>query len=78
LRAESIPEDVIAGPSALVLTSYLVRCKPGQPMPEATMKALEYAKKYNVPVELTLVTMYVNAENPQWCQQFLKDHDSIL
>lgn len=54
LRAESIPEDVIAGASALVLTSYLVRCKPGEPMPEATMKAIEYAKKYNVPVVLTL------------------------
>lgn len=53
LRAESIPEDVIAGASALVLTSYLVRCKPGEPMPEATMKAIEYAKKYNVPVVLT-------------------------
>ncbi len=45
LRAESIPEDVIAGASALVLTSYLVRCKPGEPMPEATMKAIEYAKR---------------------------------
>jgi inosine kinase len=45
LRAESIPEEVIAGASALVLTSYLVRCKPGEPMPEATMKAIEYAKK---------------------------------
>lgn len=31
LRAESIPEDVIAGASALVLTSYLVRCKPVNP-----------------------------------------------
>lgn len=78
LRAESIPEDVIAGASALVLTSYLVRCKPGEPMPEATMKAIEYAKKYNVPVVLTLGTKFVIAENPQWWQQFLKDHVSIL
>lgn len=44
LRPESIPEDVIAGASALVLTAYLVRCKPGEPMREATMKAIEYAK----------------------------------
>ena len=78
LRAESIPEDVIAGASALVLTSYLVRCKPGEPMPEATMKAIEYAKKYNVPVVLTLGTKFVIAENPQWWQQFIKDHVSIL
>ena len=40
LRAESIPEEVIAGASALVLTSYLVRCKPGEPMPDATMQAI--------------------------------------
>ena len=78
LRAESIPEEVIAGASALVLTSYLVRCKPGEPMPEATMKAIEYAKKYNVPVVLTLGTKFVIAENPQWWQEFLKEHVSIL
>ena len=38
------------------------------------MKAIEYAKKYNVPVVLTLGTKFVIAENPQWWQQFLKDH----
>ncbi len=42
------------------------------------MKAIEYAKKYNVPVVLTLGTKFVIAENPQWWQQFLKDHVSIL
>lgn len=78
LRAESIPESVIAGASALVLTSYLVRCKPGEPMPEATMKAIEYAKKHNVPVVLTLGTKFVIADNPQWWQAFLKEHVSIL
>lgn len=65
LRAESIPEAVIAGASALVLTSYLVRCKPGEPMPDATMKAIEYAKKHNVPVVMTLGTKFVIADNPQ-------------
>lgn len=78
LRAESIPEEVIAGASALVLTSYLVRCKPGEPMPDATMKAIEYAKKYNVPVVLTLGTKFVIADNPEWWQAFLKEHVSIL
>lgn len=78
LRAESIPEEVIAGASALVLTSYLVRCKPGEPMPEATMKAIEYAKKYDVPVVLTLGTKFVIADNPEWWQAFLKEHVSIL
>ncbi|MEX8990612.1 inosine/guanosine kinase, partial [Salmonella enterica] len=76
LRAESIPEAVIAGASALVLTSYLVRCKPGEPMPDATMKAIEYAKKHNVPVVMTLGTKFVIADNPQWWQAFLKENVS--
>lgn len=78
LRAESIPEEVIAGASALVLTSYLVRCKPGEPMAEATMRAISLAKKHDVPVVLTLGTKYVIAENPVWWQAFLRDNISIL
>lgn len=78
LQEESIPEAVIAGASALVLTSYLVRCKPGEPMPAATMKAIEYAKKHHVPVVLTLGTRYVIADNPQFWRDFLRDHVSIV
>lgn len=78
LRPESIPEDIIAGASALVLTAYLVRCKPGEPMPDATMQAISYAKKYNVPVVMTLGTKYVIADNPQWWRDFLKAHVSIV
>lgn len=78
LRAESVPEAVIAGASALVLTAYLVRCKPGEPMPEATMQAIAYAKKHDVPVVLTLGTKYVIADNPQWWRDFLRDNISIL
>lgn len=69
---------MIAGASALVLTSYLVRCKPDEPMRDATMKAVEYAKKHNVPVVLTLGTKYVIADNPQWWRDFLKENVSIL
>ncbi|UQY45250.1 inosine/guanosine kinase [Erwinia sp. PK3-005] len=78
LRPESIPEEVIAGASALVLTSYLVRCKAGEPMPEATMQAVAWAKQYNVPVVLTLGTKHVIAENPQFWRDFLCEHVSIL
>ena len=78
LRPESIPEAVIAGAPALVLTSYLVRCKPGEPMPEATMKAVAWAKQYNVPVVLTLGTRHVIAENPQFWRDFLRENVSIL
>lgn len=78
LQPESIPEDVIADASALVLTAYLVRCKPGEPMPLATMKAIEYAKKHDVPVVLTLGTKYVIADDPQWWRDFLKEHVSVV
>ncbi|WP_145931945.1 inosine/guanosine kinase [Yersinia bercovieri] len=78
LRPESIPEEVIAGASALVLTAYLVRCKSGEPMPDATMQAISYAKRHNVPVVMTLGTKYVIADNPQWWRDFLSDHVSIL
>ncbi|KGT94941.1 guanosine kinase [Erwinia typographi] len=78
LHKESIPEEVIAGASALVLTSYLVRCAPGEPMPEATMQAIGFAKKHNVPVVLTLGTKYVIGDNPDFWQAFLRDHVSIL
>ncbi len=78
LRPESIPEEVIAGASALVLTSYLVRCKEGEPMKAATLQAIEYAKKHDVPVVLTLGTKYVIADNPQWWRDFLKENVSIL
>lgn len=78
LHPDSIPEAVIAEASALVLTSYLVRAKEGEPMPQATMKAIEYAKKHQVPVVLTLGTRHVIAENPQFWRDFLQEHISIV
>ncbi len=78
LRQESVPEEVIAGASALVLTSYLLRSGEGEPMPEATMQAIAYAKKYQVPVVLTLGTQFVIAENPQAWRDFIRDNVSIL
>lgn len=78
LRPESIPEEVIAGASALVLTSYLLRSGVGEPMPEAAMQAISYAKKHQVPVVLTLGTQYVIADNPQAWRDFISEHVSIL
>ncbi|KAA9000031.1 inosine/guanosine kinase [Affinibrenneria salicis] len=78
LRPESIPESVIAGASALVITSYLVRCKPGEPMPQAAMQAVNWAHKYQVPVVLTLGTKFVIADDPQWWRDFLREHVSVV
>ncbi|MGF1748822.1 MULTISPECIES: inosine/guanosine kinase [Vibrio] len=78
LKPESIPENIFKKASALVLTAYLVRCKPGDPMPEATMQAIEYAKKYNVPVVLTLGTRFVIQDDPEYWQDFLKQHVTVV
>ncbi|MCL9782344.1 inosine/guanosine kinase [Vibrio sp. S4M6] len=78
LRPESIHESIFENASALVLTAYLVRCKEGDPMPDATMKAIEYAKKYNVPVVLTLGTKYVIQEDQAYWQTFLQDNVSVV
>lgn len=78
LKPESIPEHIFENASALVLTAYLVRCKEGDPMPEATMKAIEFAKKYDVPVVMTLGTKFVIQQNPQWWRDFLNEHVSVL
>ncbi len=78
LAPESIPECVFENASALVLTAYLVRCKPGDPMPAATMRAIEYAKKYDVPVVLTLGTKFVIQDDPQWWRDFLRDNVTVV
>ncbi|BCK02859.1 MULTISPECIES: inosine/guanosine kinase [Vibrio] len=78
LRPDSIPEKIFASASALVITAYLVRCKDGDPMPEATMRAIEYAKKYDVPVVLTLGTKFVIQDDPKFWQDFLRDHVTVV
>ena len=78
LHPDNVPEEVIAGASALVLTSYLVRCAEGEPMPQATLRAIEYAKRHNVPVVLTLGTKHVIGDNPQFWRDFLREHVSIV
>ncbi len=78
LQPSSVPEHIFENASALVLTAYLVRCNEGDPMPESTMRAIEYAKKYNVPIVMTLGTKSVILQNPQWWRDFLKEHVTLL
>ncbi|MGP1959667.1 MAG: inosine/guanosine kinase [Arsenophonus sp. NC-TX2-MAG3] len=78
LRPDSIPEQIIAEASALVITAYLIRCQPGEPMPAATIQAIEYAKKHDVPVVLTLGTKFVIADDPYFWQNFLAKYVSVV
>lgn len=77
LRPESIPEAVIAGASALVLTSYGT-LQAGRADARRHDESHRVRQKHDVPVVLTLGTKYVIADNPAWWQQFLQEHVSIL
>lgn len=78
LRAESIPPEVFDDACALVISAYLLRCDPGQPMPQATLRAIELAKARGVPVVLTLGTRFVIAERPEFWRTFIAEHVNIL
>ncbi|RYE88127.1 MAG: inosine/guanosine kinase [Myxococcales bacterium] len=78
LRPESISPDVFDDASALILSAYLMRCQPGEPMPEATMRAIALAKERDVPVVLTLGSRVVIAERPQFWRDFIAKHVDVI
>ncbi|HEY1098063.1 MAG TPA: inosine/guanosine kinase [Myxococcota bacterium] len=78
LRPDSIPEHVFDDASCLVLTAYLLRGKPNDTMPAATMQAIAYAKARNIPVVLGLGTAFVIAERPQFWRDFISEHVDIV
>ncbi|NOH85404.1 inosine/guanosine kinase [Vibrio sp. 03-59-1] len=78
LRPDSIPEDVFEKASALVVSSYLMRGKPEDPMPQAVARAIEIAKSQNVPVVLTLGTKWVIEGNAEWWQDYINENISII
>jgi inosine kinase len=78
LRPESIPAHVFDDACALVITSYLMRCKPGDPMPEATMRAIGLAKERDIPVVLTLGTKLVIADRQEFWRSFIAEHVDVV
>jgi inosine kinase len=78
LRPESIPEAVFDEASALVISAYNLRCQPGEPMPDATRRAIELARARGVPVVLTLGTRFVIAERPDFWRDFIRDSVDVL
>lgn len=78
LRPDSVPSSIFADATCLVLTAYLLRGKPGDPMPDATLRAIALAKEHGVPVVLGLGTGFVIAERPAFWQQFIADHVDII
>ncbi|MHA2780740.1 inosine/guanosine kinase [Vibrio harveyi] len=78
LAPDSIPEEVFEKASALVVSSYLMRGKEDDPMPKAIQKAIDFAKKHDVPVVLTLGTKYVIEGNAEWWQEYIRDNVSVV
>lgn len=78
LSPESIPEKVFKKSAALVVSSYLMRGEPTDPMPQAVQRAVELAKKHDVPVVLTLGTKYVIEGNETWWQEYLKENVTVV
>ncbi|MFT3694085.1 MAG: inosine/guanosine kinase [Kofleriaceae bacterium] len=78
LRPESIPAEIFPDATALVISAYLMRCKPGDPLPDATLRAIALAKQNNVPVVLTLGTRFVIAERPDFWRAFIHEHVDIV
>ncbi|MGL4225495.1 MAG: inosine/guanosine kinase, partial [Vibrio sp.] len=78
LRPENIPTEVFEKASALVVSSYLMRGKPEDPMPQAVQRAIEIAKARSIPVVLTLGTKYVIEGKAEWWQNYLKEHITVV
>ena len=78
LRPESVPPAVFENASCLVISAYLMRCKPGDPMPEATLRAVALAKERGLPIVLTLGTRFVIAERPEFWRSFIADNVNAI
>lgn len=78
LKPESIPPQVFDDASCLVISSYLLRCKDGDPMPAATARAISLARARGIPVVLTLGTRFVIAERPDFWRAFIEEHVDIV
>lgn len=78
LAPSSVPEAIFADASALVISAYLLRCQPGDPMPAATERAIGLARAAGVPVVLTLGTRFVIAERPAFWRDFIAAHVDVV
>ncbi len=78
LFPESIPETVFDKAAALVVSSYLMRGQPEDPMPKAVARAVEIAKQKGVPVVLTLGTKWVIEGNESFWQNYISENITVV
>lgn len=77
LSCDFIPEDVVKGASSLLISTYLLRDHQS-PIFSAMMKAVQVAKKNEVPVILSLGTAGIIKEQREFLLNFLFDWVSIV
>ncbi|WP_199608852.1 inosine/guanosine kinase [Flocculibacter collagenilyticus] len=78
LKPSFIDEALIKESSALVISAYFTRSEESDGLKEATIQAVEYANRHNVPVVLTMGTRFMIDENPTWWQNFVANHVQVL
>lgn len=75
--AESVPETLVAGASALVLTAYLFRDERA-PIFAAAMRALEVANRNDVPVVLSLGTASFVEERRDFLREVIANSECVV
>jgi inosine kinase len=77
LEDKYIPEHIIEKASALLISAYTLRDEL-TPIYKATLKAVNLAKKYNVPVVFSLGTSQLVEAKKEFFLQFIKDYVSVV
>jgi inosine kinase len=77
LYAESIPEQVIKGASALLISAYVFRDQ-SSPLFFATLKAAELAKFYQVPVVMGLGSEHILCEQKAKIKDFIQQFVNVM
>lgn len=77
LEESFIPEGIIKKASALLITAYTLRDEQSKIF-KSTLKACEIAKKYDVPVVLSLGTSSLVEQKREFFLNFAKEYVSIL
>jgi inosine kinase len=77
LTPEFVPEDIIRNSSILLVSAYSLRDEKSS-MFEANLKAVKLAKKYNVPVVLSLGTSTLIRDKHQFFVEFIKEYVAVV
>ncbi len=76
LSPDYVPEEVIKGAAALLVSAYSLRDESSS-MFKANLAACKFAQKYNIPVILSLGTSSLISSKREFFQEFIKEYVSV-